>query len=85
MYVQGIENARLFIKKDTDDVPHDGKYHLARNGEIVYSHSNLKTIQKKYAEILGTIEYEKPKIPPPKSNDLHQMATRSWFIALRLQ
>ena len=58
---QGIENAGLFIKKGTDDVPDDGKYHLVQSGKVVFTHSNLKTIQKRYSEILSTIEYEKPK------------------------
>lgn len=69
MYIQGVETARLFIKKGTEDVPDDGKYYLLRDDELIFSHLQLKIIQKKYNDILGTIDYDKPQIPPPKSSD----------------
>ena len=64
VFRQGIPSLNLFIEKDTDKVPADGKYHLIRDGTLIASSRALKTIQKKYTEIVAaSSEPEKSASP----------------------
>ena len=83
-YIQGIENAKIFIKKATDDVPNDGNYHLVRNDKIIFSNTNLKKVQKVYADMIITIDYEKPIFNGPSVDDIKKSLQDNVYSSLPL-
>lgn len=51
-YKQANLKANISLEKDTDSVPHDGKYHLIVDGQATDSFKNLKQGQDAYARLL---------------------------------
>ncbi|MEW6201972.1 MAG: hypothetical protein AB1546_08350 [bacterium] len=68
VFRQGIPSLNLFIEKDTDNVPADGKYHLLHNGAVIASSRILKTIQKKYCEIVAANSEPEKDVSPEQES-----------------
>ncbi len=51
-YKQANLKANISLEKDTDTVPHDGKYHLIVDGQPVESFKNLRQGQDAYSRLL---------------------------------
>jgi len=77
VFRQGIPIINLFIEKETDKVPSDGKYHLIQNGTILASSRSLKIIQKKYNEIVAALpaqeKNDNPSTNEPKDEKLKEL------------
>jgi hypothetical protein len=54
-YRQTVPESGLAIERATENAP-DDKYYVLRNGEVVASYRSLKQAQKKYEEILATLD-----------------------------
>ncbi len=59
-YKQYIPDLNLSIERTTESVPHDGKFHVIREGEVLQSFRSLKQAQEFFKDIVKKSGY-KPK------------------------
>lgn len=50
------------IKRDTPDVPADGRYHVTHEGEVRSSHRSLKAATAAYRQLLEELGWTPPEI-----------------------
>lgn len=56
-YKHYIPDIGLSIEKNTENVPHDGKYYLLRDGQIVGAFRTLKKAELAFRELLAEAGY----------------------------
>jgi hypothetical protein len=68
MFKQEVPSIGLSIEKDTDAVPHDGRFHLMLKGDLIYSSAAKSTALARYRELRESLLAEagfQPVAPDP--------------------
>ncbi len=60
-YRRSVPSTGLSIERHTENVPHDRKFHLLRDGEIVLSFTSERKAVETLHELLDELGYEPPQ------------------------
>ena len=71
MFREGTPAFDLFVERDTESVPHDGRYHVRLGTEVIGSYKSLKRARDLYRakrqEMLDAgMQIPKPDVPTDK-------------------
>lgn len=75
-YKHFISKIDLSIEKNTGNVPHDGKFHIVKEGGVIHSFRNRKLAEEKFKQLLTESGFKPVQTHPAKVNPLDESLER---------